>query len=323
MNEIKWTDNNIELLGVVSASNSITIENLAEILGGSPDAVSLQARIKFGRGTKMNEDGTHRFAPSYKKRNRRSKKQILLDSVANPFVKPETHELPFTKKEVVAVAEPMLVEHDGEVYATSLNIAEVFGMKHGNVTAKIKSFSERGLLNFQPSSYQNEQNKSQPMYEMNRDGLIFLVGKFTGEKAEDLILDYIDLFNEMETALKSQSKSLTTGSSVMDGILNGIATAFNTAVEAKDTAVEALDLATDVKTSMDEATLSLAEAEILDNHKKKIASKYSASNPITMREAQITYSRAIKKHFDTSSYKQIKSSDLKNAIDFVSSYIPE
>src|SRR5574344_626916 len=91
---------------------------------------------------------------------------------------------------------------------TSLIIAEVFGKEHKNVMAKIKE--KQGLfggLNFKPSSYINEQNKEQPMYLLDRDFATYLIMGFTGTKADEWKLKYIDAFNKMEEELKSQSNS--------------------------------------------------------------------------------------------------------------------
>lgn len=45
-----------------------------------------------------------------------------------------------------------------------------------------------------------------PMYEMNRDGFTFLVMGFTGEKADNFKLDFIDGFNKLENELRQQFK---------------------------------------------------------------------------------------------------------------------
>ena len=42
------------------------------------------------------------------------------------------------------------------------------------------------------------------MFEMNRDGFAFLAMGFTGKKAEDWKLDFIDAFNLMEVELEKQ-----------------------------------------------------------------------------------------------------------------------
>ena len=75
--------------------------------------------------------------------------------------------------------------------ANSLMVAEMFGKEHKNVLADIRKITDpkSGLseefrrLNFQPSSYKNEQNKKQPCYAMTRDGFTMLVMGYTGQRA--------------------------------------------------------------------------------------------------------------------------------------------
>ena len=55
---------------------------------------------------------------------------------------------------------------------------------------------------FQKSTYTNEQNgQTYPMYLMNRDGFTLLAMGFTGKKALQFKLAYIDAFNTMEAEL--------------------------------------------------------------------------------------------------------------------------
>lgn len=88
---------------------------------------------------------------------------------------------------------------------SSLDVAEHFGKKHQDVLRKIEnaiSNSENAKLRFQKSIYKSpDNNKSYPMYYMNRDGFSFLVMGFTGAKADEWKWKYIDAFNEMERLL--------------------------------------------------------------------------------------------------------------------------
>ncbi|MDP2808664.1 MAG: Rha family transcriptional regulator [Rhodocyclaceae bacterium] len=99
---------------------------------------------------------------------------------------------------------PEVTVKDGHVLTTSLAVAEAFGKQHKNVLQAIEKLDcseEFRRLNFQPSSYINEQGKSQPMIEMARDGFVFLCMGFTGAKAAAMKEAYIARFNEMEAAL--------------------------------------------------------------------------------------------------------------------------
>lgn len=95
----------------------------------------------------------------------------------------------------------------GNPVTTSLKVAEVFEKNHKDVLRDIENltcsqeFRER---NFAPSSYQSIQNKKMPMYVMTKDGFTFLAMGYTGNKASVFKEKYIDCFNRMEQAIKSQ-----------------------------------------------------------------------------------------------------------------------
>lgn len=97
-----------------------------------------------------------------------------------------------------------------QVVTDSRSVAEHFEKQHKHVLDAI-----RNLLGgmpkigqtpmFHETTYVNEQNgQTYPMYLMNRDGFSLLVMGFTGEKALEWKVKYINAFNEMEKALKDQ-----------------------------------------------------------------------------------------------------------------------
>lgn len=106
----------------------------------------------------------------------------------------------------------MLVEIVGKRYeerllTTSLKVAEKFEKQHKDVLESIRgmkdsmSTAEFSAL-FYESSYKASNGKTNPMYEMNRDGFSLLAMGFTGEKAMKWKLEYIGAFNAMESELK-------------------------------------------------------------------------------------------------------------------------
>jgi len=93
---------------------------------------------------------------------------------------------------------------NGKVIVSSLDVARVFDKLHCNVLRDIKILdcSEKfRLLNFEESSYKNEQNRLQPCYKLTRDGFAFLCMGYTGKKAAVFKEAYIKRFNDMEKAL--------------------------------------------------------------------------------------------------------------------------
>ena len=89
---------------------------------------------------------------------------------------------------------------------TSLLIAETFNKEHKNVIVKIREKSHLFTqLNFQLSEYEDSTGRKLPMYLLDRDFTTFLIMGFTGSKADEWKLKYINAFNQMEQALTQQS----------------------------------------------------------------------------------------------------------------------
>jgi len=98
-------------------------------------------------------------------------------------------------------------QSDGRLFVTTLEISNRFGRQHKDVLEAVRSLEcspEFGRRNFTPSSYNNGQNKAQPMYEITRDGFTFLCMGFTGQQAAVWKERYIEAFNQMETALRDK-----------------------------------------------------------------------------------------------------------------------
>ncbi len=96
----------------------------------------------------------------------------------------------------------------GNPVTNSLLVASKFEKDHKNVIQGIKSLlltAENSAVKnmFAETHYHNSRNQKQPMYVMNRDGFSLLVMGFTGEKALNFKIDFIEAFNKMETAMKS------------------------------------------------------------------------------------------------------------------------
>jgi len=103
----------------------------------------------------------------------------------------------------------LFMSTNGEPFTTSRAIAERFGKKHKNVIQTIEKLlskmpnSEFGRLNFQPSSYLNAQQKSQPEYRLTHDGFAFLAMRFTGKQAVEWQIAFLTDFNQLEAEAKA------------------------------------------------------------------------------------------------------------------------
>ncbi|MFT0359214.1 Rha family transcriptional regulator [Bacteroides thetaiotaomicron] len=94
---------------------------------------------------------------------------------------------------------------EGQPLTNSVLVAEKFGKKHYHVMDTIKvllSSHEKTGQFFVSSTYTDNSGKENLMYIMNRDGFTLLAMGFTGKKALQFKLDYIEAFNKLEKAIK-------------------------------------------------------------------------------------------------------------------------
>lgn len=103
----------------------------------------------------------------------------------------------------------VLVMNDQAV-TTSLQVAEGFDKQHKHVIEAIESKiqsaenSAHYKLMFMEGNYKDSRGRLQKLYYMNRDGFTFIAMGFTGAKADNFKLKYIDAFNQMEKQLMNQ-----------------------------------------------------------------------------------------------------------------------
>lgn len=101
---------------------------------------------------------------------------------------------------------------NNQVVTSSRQVAEKFGKQHKHVLASILKLTsaqfsadvpKTGEMFFEatePDTY----GRKQKIYYMNRDGFSLLVMGFTGQKALEWKIKYIQAFNQMEEALKKR-----------------------------------------------------------------------------------------------------------------------
>lgn len=105
-----------------------------------------------------------------------------------------------------------LVKYDNslnQIVVSSRDVAESFEKRHDNVMRDIDKL-QKDVLNFeemfQESSYEDSYGRNQKCYLMNRDGFSLLAMGFTGQKALDWKLKYIEAFNALEKEYNSPEK---------------------------------------------------------------------------------------------------------------------
>lgn len=103
-----------------------------------------------------------------------------------------------------------------EAVCDSLLVAEKFGKRHDKLLHEIERMygdligkgcaQNGGDPLFVKATYIHPQNgQTYPMYLMNRDGFALLVMGFTGKKALEWKLKYIEAFNTMESILREKT----------------------------------------------------------------------------------------------------------------------
>lgn len=103
-----------------------------------------------------------------------------------------------------------VLNQDGVLLVSSRVVADDFGKRHEQVLRRI----EEKLLNtklcsanwFIESTYKDSTGRELKEYLMTRDGFSFIVMGFTGVKADEFKIKYIEAFNQMEKSLKEQPK---------------------------------------------------------------------------------------------------------------------
>ena len=100
--------------------------------------------------------------------------------------------------------EALVKVENNQIVTDSRSVAEHFGKQHKNVLQTIENLAAENPATkflFQNTTFENR-GKQYPMYLMNRDGFSLLVMGFTGTKALEWKLKYIEAFNALERKLK-------------------------------------------------------------------------------------------------------------------------
>ena len=107
---------------------------------------------------------------------------------------------------------------DEQVFCTSLDVAKVFGKRHDHVLRDIENIlndlreigTSNDLSNFGLVKFKDKKGELRPAYQISRDGFSLLAMGFTGKKALQWKMLFINAFNEMENIIKSNNQNNTT-----------------------------------------------------------------------------------------------------------------
>lgn len=106
-----------------------------------------------------------------------------------------------------------LTGNSNQPVTTSKKISEVFEKEHRNVLRDIDALKD--VLNFEQMFYETTEpdsyGRTQRVYQMNRDGFSLLAMGFTGQKALEWKVKYIEAFNHMEQQLNTPELQMAHG----------------------------------------------------------------------------------------------------------------
>lgn len=105
-----------------------------------------------------------------------------------------------------------LITKDNKVYATSREIAENFNKEHKHVMESIRELQrsvESSTHLFTPSKYKDVYNREQSEYLLTEMGFTLLAMSFTGKKALQFKIGYIEKFNDMKDQLNDVNEKVS------------------------------------------------------------------------------------------------------------------
>lgn len=120
----------------------------------------------------------------------------------------------------------LVIMKDQQVVTTSLQVSEVFGKRHDHILRDISqmkqdvpNFGEMFLEGVEPDSY----GRDRKVVYMNRDGFTLLAMGFTGKKALEFKIRYIEAFNRMESQIKLDTTKLSPELQMFKGLFDSMA----------------------------------------------------------------------------------------------------
>ncbi|MCR8744371.1 Rha family transcriptional regulator [Romboutsia lituseburensis] len=219
-------------------------------------------------------------------------------------------------------------EVNGTLLVSSRDIAKNFEREHKSVIRSIEDLAkadesnlsyEKFIEMFVVSSYLNR-GKTYKEYYMTRDGFSLLVMGFTGAKALNWKLKYIEAFNKMEQQLREQSNPYANLSKELQMIIQ---------LDQKQQMAErkVIEVANNLEDFKNNAPLFNSECDELIKCVKKTATrvlggyKSNAYNDKSIRaKVYSDIQQQIRRQFGVESYKAIKRVQLHKALDIVADY---
>lgn len=146
-----------------------------------------------------------------------------------------------------------VTNQDGTLVVSSREVAENFEKRHPDTIRAVENLIEETSTQncthlFIPSTYQDSYGREQKEYLLTRDGFTLLAMGFTGKKALDWKLKYINAFNKMESALKSLTPEQIVANALI--VANSIIQEMDRLLQEQKPKVEFFDTVANSKTAL-------------------------------------------------------------------------
>lgn len=208
---------------------------------------------------------------------------------------------------------------DGELVVSSRQIAEDFGKEHKNVVRAIENLTAQNsaVKNIMIKSTFDHRGNEYTEYLLTRDGFSLLVMGFTGSRALEWKLKYIEAFNKMEQAIKNPFGDLSKELQaifMLDNRTEKLQIEFN---EHKEI----------VNRYIDNQELSMAESKRLTKLANKIivsllGGKQSAAYKKLNKKLFSDLYKQLHREFGITSIAEIKQKDIYIAREIINRYKP-
>lgn len=111
-----------------------------------------------------------------------------------------------TKGQAPTKNEQLVIVKDDNAYTTSRMVAQIFGKNHKDVLKAIENLkrdcpADFNQRNFAPVKYRDGKGEYRPEFRLTKDGFTMLAMGFTGKKAMEFKISYINAFNQMQEVI--------------------------------------------------------------------------------------------------------------------------
>ncbi|MCZ3947229.1 ORF6C domain-containing protein [Lactobacillus gasseri] len=217
----------------------------------------------------------------------------------------------------------LVIMKDGRAVTSSLEAAKIFDKRHDHVMRDINNL-KKDVPNFGEMFFEAETTDSygrkQKINYMNRDGFSLLVMGYTGKKAMEFKLKYIEAFNKMEAYIREQE----------------------TAKQLPQTPEELLQLTMKATNHLDQRVTNVEEdidylknkSEVDENQRYKLqkvrnkrcievcGGKESNFYKTKSRKVFMALAHDFKEYFQIPRYDALRKEDFDKAIEFINGWYP-